>query len=297
MCESDSRGLNESQERAVRAELNRLLESSAFRTSKRCREFLEHIVEHTISGPTGALKERSIGAELFQLPQDFDAGQHTIVRVTANEVRKKLAQHYLAENGSHHPVRIAMPPGSYSSEFRWETAAVEPPAAETQAVESPATEPPSAATPGAEATAAEMPPAETQVPARTNWVTHRVIACTVAVLVLAGAFTSWRLRALNPASVAAKSPLAANTNPLAISAAGNIRMIAGSTDPYVDRDGRTWGPDHFFPVEMCSFARPRGSFVHLTPIFTATCGVATFGTTSHCSQATMNCISFSPRLV
>src|SRR4249920_1350387 len=112
MCESESRGITESRERAVQAELSRLLESSAFRTSKRCREFLEYIVQHTISGPNGSLKERSIGVELFQLPQDFDAGQHTIVRVTANEVRKKLAQHYLAENGSYHPVKIGLPPGS-----------------------------------------------------------------------------------------------------------------------------------------------------------------------------------------
>src|SRR5437868_14039895 len=114
------------------AELARLLESSAFRTSKRCREFLEYIVEHTISGPSGTLKERSIGVEVFQLPQDFDTGQHTVVRVTANEVRKKLAQHYLAENGAYHPVKIQLPPGSYSAEFRWE-APPPPPPVETAA--------------------------------------------------------------------------------------------------------------------------------------------------------------------
>src|SRR6266446_530181 len=146
MCEREITGLSESQEQAVREELRRLLEGAAFRTSKRCREFLEYIVAHTISGPSGALKERSIGVELFLLPQDFDAGQHTIVRVTANEVRKKLAQHYLAENGSYHPVRIGLPPGSYSAEFRWEAPAVAAPAAETQS---------------AEATAAETPHAET----------------------------------------------------------------------------------------------------------------------------------------
>jgi hypothetical protein len=49
----------------VRAELNRLLESPAFRTSKRCREFLEYIVDHTLNGPSGTLKERAIGVELF----------------------------------------------------------------------------------------------------------------------------------------------------------------------------------------------------------------------------------------
>ena len=92
-----------------------------FRNSKRCKEFLDYVVEHTIHGPSGTLKERSIGVELFALPQDFDTGQHTIVRVTANEVRKKLAQHYLAENGSFHPVKISLPPGSYSAEFKWES--------------------------------------------------------------------------------------------------------------------------------------------------------------------------------
>ena len=119
MCEGQAT-LSESQTEEVRAELNSLLESSSFRTSKRCREFLGYIVEHTMSGPSGTLKERSIGVELFQLPQDFDTGQHTIVRVTANEVRKKLAQHYLAENGAYHPVKIQLPPGSYSAEFKWE---------------------------------------------------------------------------------------------------------------------------------------------------------------------------------
>lgn len=121
MYESETTTLSESQVRAVRTELNRLLESAAFRTSKRSRQFLDYIVEHTLSGPSGALKERSIGVELFHLPQDFDTGQHTIVRVTANEVRKKLAQHYLAENGAYRPVKIDLPPGSYSATFTWHT--------------------------------------------------------------------------------------------------------------------------------------------------------------------------------
>src|SRR5579871_1232674 len=113
----DKTEFNESRRQAVKEELHRLVESPAFRTSKRCREFLEYIVEHTVNGPSGTLKERSIGMELFELPPDFDTGQHTIVRVTANEVRKRLAQHYLAANGASHLVRIDLPPGSYSAEF------------------------------------------------------------------------------------------------------------------------------------------------------------------------------------
>ena len=90
MCETESTGLSKSREQDVRAELTRLLESPAFGTSKRCREFLEYIIEHAIKGPAGAVKERSIGVELFQLSQDFDTGQHTIVRVTANEEKSAL---------------------------------------------------------------------------------------------------------------------------------------------------------------------------------------------------------------
>src|SRR5207302_1139220 len=112
MCEGQAT-LSESQTQELRAELNSLLEGPSFRTSKRCGEFLAYVVGHTVSGPSGTLKERSIGVELFQLPQDFDTGQHTVVRVAANEVRKKLAQHYLAENGAYHPVKIQLPPGSY----------------------------------------------------------------------------------------------------------------------------------------------------------------------------------------
>src|ERR1017187_8198385 len=105
MGESEGIGLSESRQQAVREELDRLLESPAFRASKRCKEFLEYIVEQTMIGQSGALKERSLGVALFRLPTDFDPGQHTIVRVTANEVRKKLAQYYLSANGASHPDR------------------------------------------------------------------------------------------------------------------------------------------------------------------------------------------------
>jgi hypothetical protein len=241
MCESESSGLAESREQAVRAELHRLLESSTFRTSKRCREFLEYVVNHTISGPNGTLKERSLGVELFQLPLDFDTGQHTIVRVTANEVRKKLAQHYLAENGSYHLVRINLPPGSYSAEFKWETQRVEAPAAETEAVHPTAPE-----TQVMYAPAAETPPEETHRPAGSSWLTHRVIGCAVAALLLASALAAWRWHAVDPTSVDAKSPLLSSPKLPAPSAVEDLRMIAGSTAPYVDRSGRNWGPDRFF---------------------------------------------------
>ena len=229
MCEKEISGLSESQEAAVREELKRLLEGTAFRTSKRCREFLEYIVAHTISGPNGALKERSIGVELFQLPQDFDSGQHTIVRVTANEIRKKLAQHYIAENGTFHPVKIGLPPGSYSAEFTWST-----PAEASDSLQQP----------GPEISA--QPKAKGLIPLGSSWLTGPMLLCAAAVFLIAAAFAFWLGGTDKPKSVDAKSPAVSEKVPNALPALGSLRMVAGSTNQYVDRSGRTWGPDRFF---------------------------------------------------
>lgn len=218
-CESQATRLSESQTEEVRAELTRLLESSAFRTSKRCREFLEYIVDHTINGPSGALKERSIGVELFQLSQDFDTGQHTIVRVTANEVRKKLAQHYLAENGSYRALKITLPPGSYSADFKWDAA--------PQPIEAP-------------------PPTPAVVPHRLAWPSGPVILSATAALLILGAFALWRTHGVKTITVDAKSPSLPAGAAILSPIGGDLRMIAGSTNTYLDRSERTWGPDRFF---------------------------------------------------
>jgi hypothetical protein len=220
MCESEATGLTESQTLEIRAELNRLQESPAFRTSKRCREFLDYIVKHTMHGPTGTLKERSIGVELFQLPKDFDSGQHTIVRVTANEVRKKLAQHYQAENGAYHAVRIHVPPGSYSAEFRWE----DPAGVEVS--------PPAIVVPG-------QP--------RAWWNSGRVAAYAAIVLLLAAILVTLRVYAVGRISPDSKLPsFTAAGGGEALAASRDLRIIAGSTNSYLDRSGRSWGPDRFF---------------------------------------------------
>ncbi len=99
---------------AVRTHLDRILESAAFRGSRRCQEFLRYVVEHTLDGRQEQLKERLIGVEVFQRPPSYDPSEDSIVRVNANDVRKRLAQYY---KHSAEGMRIELPPGSYVPEF------------------------------------------------------------------------------------------------------------------------------------------------------------------------------------
>lgn len=110
---------------AVRAELDRILSSPQFRGTKRSQEFLRFIVERKLEGKTETLKERSIGVQIFGRSPDYDTGEDSIVRVKANEVRKRLAQYHM-EAGPAPAVEIELPSGSYVPEFRWVAAPEEP---------------------------------------------------------------------------------------------------------------------------------------------------------------------------
>jgi hypothetical protein len=117
--------LSEERKDAVLRELARVLEGKSFRGSRRCSRLLEYSVQQVLKGCTPEeLKERTIGIEALQRPPDYDTGEDAIVRVTANEVRKRLAQHYQRE-GASDPV-IALPPGSYAAVFHWQESPAEP---------------------------------------------------------------------------------------------------------------------------------------------------------------------------
>lgn len=101
----------------ARAQLARILESNSFRGSKRCSDFLRFVVEETCESRGDLLKERSLGVAVFERPTDYDTNQDPVVRNTAGQVRKRLAQYYY-EAGRAEEMRIDLPPGSYVPEFR-----------------------------------------------------------------------------------------------------------------------------------------------------------------------------------
>jgi hypothetical protein len=107
---------SESDRQLVRQELAELLKTDYFANSKRYPALLLYVVEKTLEGRSEDLKERVLGIEVFQREPDYDTTSDTIVRVTAGEVRKRLAVIY-HESESEHTVQITLPTGSYVPEF------------------------------------------------------------------------------------------------------------------------------------------------------------------------------------
>jgi hypothetical protein len=106
------------QEAAVRAELEAVLKSPHFASSKRCHDLLEFVVNGALQRDFDNLSERFIGASVFGRPIEYETATDAIVRVRANDVRRRLAQYYL-ELKKPSTVRIGLNSGSYIPEFHF----------------------------------------------------------------------------------------------------------------------------------------------------------------------------------
>jgi hypothetical protein len=101
---------------AILQQLDRMLKSRHFRNSRRYPAFLAHIVRRRLDGDLDSLKERILGIEVFKRPPDYDTAADPVVRITAGEVRKRIALYYHDE-GTEQELRIELPPGSYVPVF------------------------------------------------------------------------------------------------------------------------------------------------------------------------------------
>jgi hypothetical protein len=109
---------SELEKEAVQQQLERLLASPLFHSSKRYAQFLRFVVGRTFEGRGHDLKERILGIEVFDRPPDYDTNIDPIVRVTAAEIRKRLEQYY--QDPKHgQEIRLFLPSGSYAPHFSW----------------------------------------------------------------------------------------------------------------------------------------------------------------------------------
>jgi len=112
----DREGFSKAAKNAVSEQLDRLLASPYFNHSKRFPNFMRFVVDHTLAGDVENIKERTLGIEIFDRDANYDTASDPIVRVTAAEIRKRVAQYY--QDPVHEKeLCITLPQGSYIPQF------------------------------------------------------------------------------------------------------------------------------------------------------------------------------------
>lgn len=101
---------------AIRAQVQRIVASAHFSHSKRYPQLLQYLVQVSLDGRADSLKERTVGVEVFHRSPDYDTNGDPVVRVTAAEVRKRLALYY-DDYLNREELRIEIPIGSYVPNF------------------------------------------------------------------------------------------------------------------------------------------------------------------------------------
>ncbi len=102
----------------VEAAMEKIVSSRVFRGTKLLSRLLRFIVEQSIAGNAGSLKESVLGVDVFGRGPGFDPRMDPIVRVDARRLRSRLTEYYSTE-GVGDPVIIELPKGRYAPLFSW----------------------------------------------------------------------------------------------------------------------------------------------------------------------------------
>jgi len=100
----------------VLQELEDVCSDPEFQSSQRNCEFLRFVVQESLSGRGHHLSERSLGVELFGRSETYDTTADAVVRVRANDLRKRLTRHY-EKITSKTGWQITLPPRTYQAVF------------------------------------------------------------------------------------------------------------------------------------------------------------------------------------
>jgi hypothetical protein len=115
-----------------REALSAVLASGVFLPTSNLARILSFICEKHFEAPDRELSEYDIATGALGRRSEFDSRRDSVVRVEMHRLRKRLGQFYEAE-GCTLPVRIVLPPGQYTPQFR----RIAGPEADTQAERNP----------------------------------------------------------------------------------------------------------------------------------------------------------------
>lgn len=111
----------------VRVVLDRIVNSSVFRSSPQISAFLIFVVEAALDGRADRIKGYTIGVEVLKRNKNFDPQTDPIVRVEATRLRRAIERYYSGP-GAGDSVRIKLVRGNYIPVFYYQRAEQREPA-------------------------------------------------------------------------------------------------------------------------------------------------------------------------
>src|SRR5580693_1071363 len=98
------------------AQIQKIIQSKAFRTSELHRNLLQYLSDKSLSGAADGLKEYTVGLDVFAKPASYDPRQESVVRMHVARLRQKLTEYYRTE-GVDDPVIVDIPKGAFEVTF------------------------------------------------------------------------------------------------------------------------------------------------------------------------------------
>ena len=109
---------SKSDQKAIREQLVRILNSGPFHQSHRRQRFLEYLVNEMLAGRSERLKGYNVALEVFDRPETFDPTVDPLVRIEAARLREKLREYY-GTDGQGDPIHIDLPKGTYTPQIEF----------------------------------------------------------------------------------------------------------------------------------------------------------------------------------
>ena len=98
--------------RKITSQVERIAESSYFKSAKQMKRFLIYVVSQSLEGGGGRIKQYSIAVEALNLTADFDPDLNPYVRIMGGRVRSRLLDYYKRKKADD-LIMISLPKGSY----------------------------------------------------------------------------------------------------------------------------------------------------------------------------------------
>jgi TolB-like protein len=121
VTEIERKHWSESDQKAIREQLDRIVHSGPFHQAQRRQRFLEYIVNEALAGHSERLKGLNIALAVFDRAETFDPNIDPIVRMEAARLRDRLREYYDGD-GQGDPIRISLPKGTYIPHIKFRQA-------------------------------------------------------------------------------------------------------------------------------------------------------------------------------